>query len=158
MGVDYDASLVIGCKVEMSGCKKLVKKLKHKFRREKRFDPKTGAPLKDVKVTTREAGKYLVFEGKEYEYDEEQVLGSATDFFQAVAEKIGCGVSMTGDYYEGSIYDVIFYSSGSCSDGNTAPLKIPADELEELSRIYRELLELGITADEPGIHAVLNVS
>ena len=88
MGIDYSVSLALGFRVTQEEIRKVFGvKQELRFHMEPRFDPKTGARLKDEKVIDQDEGVVLMWDGEdimEFELVEE------------LARKIGCSYWIDG--------------------------------------------------------------
>lgn len=66
------ASVVVGYEILITTInQKYIKALPEQSHLERRFDPKTGEPAEPVKIVTKEAGDYYIYNGHEYSEDEQ---------------------------------------------------------------------------------------
>jgi hypothetical protein len=122
---------------------------------EKRFNPKTGEELPEVKVITTKSYKY-------YQIDNRKICTSY-DAIEAICHKLNCGF-YSGGYDDDNYFVLVpkkemkpFYPGqdlGKVEYGDSYKLIDVVSFQEELQDLELKLTALGIKVPEAGVHLV----
>lgn len=171
MSTDYDATIVAGFIFEFpTFFRAHLREDKEVSHMEKRFDPKKGTALPDVKVIDRESGwnivipnkkgKEEVFEGPHPDEAKEDTWEwfPDNDLCEALARLLDARVSVSGNHEEGSFWLCIEPSQKKLQMKNGGYLMSDLRKVnKDLYRIAKALEKHGFPTDVPTVYALAEV-
>ena len=156
MGIYYTVNIAVGYRFSPEDLlKPFTFSTEETSHMEKRFNPKTGEELSEVKVITTKSYKY-------YQVDNRKICTSY-DAIEAICYKLNC-IHYIGGYEEDAYFVLVpkkklncFYSGedlGKFECGDSYKLKDVISYQEELEDLELKLTALGVKVPEAGVHLV----